>query len=549
MMKFICIAIFLITVPKIGSSQFIFNEIMDAGNLPEIENGAIDTADVDMDGDLDVFILGKPDGQPIAKLFLNDGQGVFSESQAFTGVDLGQCDFADVDGDDDMDLAYNGQTSGGTGYSALFINDGSGTFSISTSTLTPLKYSSLAFGNVNGDGDIDLLMSGTNNGGTDQTILYENDGLGNFSVVVATPFLGLQAPDINFLDVDGDLDQDILLNGYVSGTIATTKMYINDGVGNYSEQASGIANIAWGEIGYSDVDGDGDYDILSTGYINATDNSTDLYLNNGSGAFTLDVTNTFVNLGNSTVSFADLDQDGDEDLILTGKELTSVERMLLYENDGSGNFSEVSVPAFIGITRRFSTAVFDLENDGDLDICTIGAPANSGGFNEVHLYQQFTCPDDITKSLSVTEPTLTSEHDHDDASYIWLDCDNSYQPFNFETDISFTPPSNGNYAVRISQYGCIDTSDCYAITTVGNPENENPSLFLYPNPSQGQFQIQTANQLIHYLQIRDIQGQLIADFKEINDFYFTVDLNLSGGIYIIEVKLKELTVKERLIIE
>ena len=45
----------------------------------------------------------------------------------------------------------------------------------------------------------------------------------------------------------------------------------------------------------------------------------------------------------------------------------------------------------------------------------------------------------------------------------WLDCDNNYAAIPGETSQNFTPSTNGNYALELTQDGCSDTSECYSI--------------------------------------------------------------------------------------
>ena len=52
------------------------------------------------------------------------------------------------------------------------------------------------------------------------------------------------------------------------------------------------------------------------------------------------------------------------------------------------------------------------------------------------------------------------------AMYQWLDCDNGFNPIAGETDSVFTATQNGNYAVEITENGCVDTSACFDISTV-----------------------------------------------------------------------------------
>ncbi|MBK6950579.1 MAG: VCBS repeat-containing protein [Crocinitomicaceae bacterium] len=72
------------------------------------------------------------------------------------------------------------------------------------------------FSDVDGDGDIDLIISGsTSYVGPLNTItrLYLNDGVGNFILDNSATFTGVRLGTVDFIDVDGDSDDDLLITG------------------------------------------------------------------------------------------------------------------------------------------------------------------------------------------------------------------------------------------------------------------------------------------------------------------------------------------------
>jgi hypothetical protein len=82
---------------------------------------------------------------------------------------------------------------------------------------TGVAQSSIAFADVDGDNDLDVLITGLNFMGQPPGVriskLYTNDGVGNFTEVFGTPFAGVEEGSIAFADVDGDNDQDVLITG------------------------------------------------------------------------------------------------------------------------------------------------------------------------------------------------------------------------------------------------------------------------------------------------------------------------------------------------
>ncbi|NNM16548.1 MAG: T9SS type A sorting domain-containing protein [Bacteroidia bacterium] len=332
-------------------------------------------ADADGDGDEDVLITGENNsGSYIAKLYHNDGSGNYTlvSGTPFDGARYGSMAFADIDGDMDQDVLITGENNTGTYVSKLYSNDGSGNYTLVSGTpFNGVQGASIAFADVDGDGDEDVLIIGRDNLGNYISKLYNNDGSGNFTLVNGTPFDGVGSSSIAFSDVDGDGDQDVLITGAnISGSYIA-ELYINDGIGNYALESGTPFDGVIGSIAFADVDGDGDQDVLITGYNNSGGKIAKLYSNGGSGNYTLVSGTPFAGVGNSSIAFADIDGDGDQDVLITGLNNTLGIISKLYSNDGSGNYSLVSGTPFDGVT--FSSIGFaDVEGDGDKDVLITG---------------------------------------------------------------------------------------------------------------------------------------------------------------------------------
>ena len=325
-------------------------------------------SDVDNDGDEDLLIIGLNASTWVSKLYTNNF-GMYIEAMYPTTIPFGSFAFSDVDNDGDEDLFVMPQTSGGE----LYLNNGGTYFSFSGSYIMPmLNMCSIAFSDIDNDGDEDLLISGRPGLNTPVTFLYANDGLGNFTGVTA-PFLGVQQSAIAFSDIDNDGDEDVIISGYTAYNIITSKLYTNDGLGNFSEViGTPFTGVHSCSIAFSDIDNDGDEDVIITGAdINV--NISKLYTNDGLGNFTEVIGTPFIEVRNSSVAFSDIDNDGDKDLLISGKTVGQFGAPLtkLYTNDGLGNFTEVIGTPFIG-TESGSIAFSDVDNDGDKDLMITG---------------------------------------------------------------------------------------------------------------------------------------------------------------------------------
>jgi hypothetical protein len=223
--------------------------------------------DVDGDGDVDVVVT---DGGTFggfasqARLLENNGSGFFSDATAARmPVDLYNAQdvtLVDYDGDFDEDILLSGK--GGAGKrSRLYLNDGSGLFSVS-SVLDGLGTGNtyeIDWADLDGDGDYDgavQSISGINEGWS------RNDGGG-----VAPPQMTFPAPngqddnEMACLDYDDDGDLDV----FVGSLGGTEKLYRNDGGGVFSNHNAAIQaqSDSTLDMAFADLDSDGDYDMIT----------------------------------------------------------------------------------------------------------------------------------------------------------------------------------------------------------------------------------------------------------------------------------------------
>jgi len=342
--------------------------------LEGLSGSAHASADVDNDGDVDLLIAGQnPQGAMKCNLYLNNGSGAFQLNSAtpFVGVFDGSIVFLDVEDDGDQDVIVCGQDV--SSYTAkLYINDGSGVFTLASTPFVGVGYSSLSVADVDGDLDTDVLICGQANSGV-KANLYINDGSGNFTfdAVASTTFTGIYLGTSEFGDVDGDGDADLVLMGYGdSGTFSG--MYLNDGNGVFTLTASSFPPLNGSDIAFSDIDGDTDMDIVMAGNDPMTGGTTKLYLNDGAGVFTLDIASVFSDFGSAWLGFNDVDADGDEDLVITGSVPGLGGNTFLYSNDGNGLFTQVAGTPFSGVYNG-CISFADLDGDADDDLVVTGA--------------------------------------------------------------------------------------------------------------------------------------------------------------------------------
>jgi hypothetical protein len=121
------------------------------------------------------------------------------------------------------------------------------------------------------------------------------------------------------------------------------------------------------------------------------------------------------------------------------------------------------------------------------------------------------------------------------ASYQWINCDNGNSPMVGETQQSFTATTEGNYAVIVSENGCIDTSVCFYISITGLPVNTfKHNITLYPNPTDGSFSIDLGRVYPNAeIAITELNGRIIRKDNIINSRFKYLQMSESPGPYML----------------
>jgi len=177
------------------------------------------------------------------------------------------------------------------------------------------------------------------------------------------------------------------------------------------------------------------------------------------------------------------------------------------------------------------------------------SPASSGvNYNcDAYVHKLGYC--NIDNSVTNNYPTLTANATG--STYQWLDCNNNYAVISGATSQNYTIPSNGNYAVEITNNNCVDTSSCVIMSDVSIDENIN-TLKIYPNPNNGEFIIKSDNIIKGKIEISNYLGQIVEDIK-INNNISKINLSnkIEKGVYFVKVinNNKLIILVEKIIIE
>jgi len=450
-----------------------FSEFM-RGKYFNVSGQIASFADIDLDGDVDLLMDGSSDN---SRLYQNQGNGIFNE---ITSIDLhiSNSKFADIDNDSFPDLLISGTQ--GFNHEVRLYHNNAGTFSETNFTFSYPRGCNFDFADIDNDNDLDLFISGNDSHYNNYATLYKNDGNGNFTVYTNTNnFIQTTNSTIIFTDINNDNKPDLFISGKLEHSDSTVaKFYINDGNGNFTEISNNITSIKNGDVAFADIDDDNDLDFIISGehYNNYGTPITKMYLNNGNGNFSESTNQSFMNYEHASLDFGDIDDDGDQDLIIVGQfyYYSNHIEIKLYTNDGSGNFELVKDTSFIEVlgTVKF----IDIDGDNALDLFI------SGIFEEGFMGKNSA----IYKNI-------------------------------------------GSQAQSIV-------------------ESKEDSFTIYPNPSDGVFQIRTNNNKnINNLQVYNIQGVKVP--YQFNPTTMQLALNLPNGIYIVKINIDDNVVTQKIVVK
>jgi uncharacterized membrane protein YgcG len=344
-------------------------------SMPALTGGKAAYGDVDGDGDVDVYVPTTGNGiSPSMEtqnlLLLNDGAGHFTNATATNLPAVAEATnravLVDLDGDFDLDIVTaNGKRSISAPYptvSRIYRNDGTGHFAVLSELPGGADYlQDIAAGDVDGDGDVDLVLGRDGNGAGAPERLLINNG----SAVFTDGTGGSTGGNGNGGGGGG--------NGHGNGGGGGGN---GGGGGGGNTATTGITAIVDPTFAVQlvDVDADGDSDLVTA---NGENGGARVYLNNGTGLFTA-LSGAFPTADSSyanDMGLGDIDGDGDVDAILVIRTsvLPLVRDVRVFVNNGHGSFTR-SAGAVSGIPTNdqvYNVAVGDLDGDGDLDATVV----------------------------------------------------------------------------------------------------------------------------------------------------------------------------------
>ena len=557
--------------------------------------GGVAWFDYNNDGWYDLYLTG---GRSADALFENNGDGTFSDKSTEAGIDIVQNVFTDgvTTGDFNRD-GWNDVfvTTWRTSYNFLFVNNGDGTFSEQLSWVgmqDTANSVSATFGDLNMDGWLDLYVCNTSRffevsttGGTpsidsEANFYYQNNGDGTF----VSNARGLEIDDtlgcglgVIITDFDNDNDPDLFVAndfGVFPGN-TPNRMFRNDSpsqpfvevstdIGlNTSMYAMGVAR--------ADVNSDGVFDYYVSNILNDKmmvsslsgyeDELVDRGMKNDS-VWLQNLSELRWNYGWGA-GFFDIDNDMDEDLMVANGSLRygypwpGLDSNRLFVNDGNGYFTDLSYEVGVAdtyVSRALAYCDYDL--DGDLDVF-VGITDSINGVTNSFLYRN------DSPQLNWLQVKATGVQNNTNGIgakvVVYINGQSQMREIGGESSFNSQHWQVAHFGLGTNQI--VDTLQViwygggvdryYALSSnqfieviegqgliTGISEENELGILVYPNPFANELIVEGVS--IQTVELFDVQGNLVSIVSERNANMVLIDVSqLSFGNYLLRVELSE----------
>ncbi len=322
--------------------------------------------DYNLDGYIDLFISGKIDDDPDVKIseLLENVNGVLvNQTELFEPVSSSSSIWFDYNNDGLLDLLLSGYTEDSQAITALYEQNSTGFVNsgLNFVNVTSCDAQACDFDN---DGLIDIIISGSDNCNNGVTELYRNNGCG-FDIVT-TSISDLYLSSIEWGDIDNDGDSDLIICGDDSNQ-TNTNIYLNNN-GTFSDITSNLQAVKYGDVELADIDNDGDIDIVLTGKENSSGSTipfTSVYCNESLNF--VEQSENLLQLWASDCKLCDYDFDGDLDLAISGRASNGNPNSILYRNDCTTPNSVPIPPTNLRISEEGEYFKFEWDMGTDVE--------------------------------------------------------------------------------------------------------------------------------------------------------------------------------------
>ncbi|MFK7781212.1 T9SS type A sorting domain-containing protein [Psychroserpens sp.] len=419
-------------------------------------------------------------------------------------------------------------------------------------------------GDLDGDGNIDLVMATFDFGGSiDYIKWYKNDGSGNFTIQPTISSSVTYIDGLDVADIDGQFGDDIIISSQNQNKVVC---FLSDGAGGFGPEIS-IDNMLFapGQVKSGDINLDGNMDVIVASF---SEFKTVWYEGDGTGSFASEQVIQIDGGGIDTSYYVDVaDYDGDTDLdVLVGiYKFPAPQRLEIYYNQyiesGSTAVSWIKDTQTVDntLSRINDIGFADVNNDGQLDV--ISVDLSSGDVTWYNKIKNGTStPTVISDASIISTPAVARVMDIDgdalndvivtdfgiaDDAIIWFKGNSNASP-----DATPTTIVDNSKQMHDITFGDFDTDTDTDIAFVSNNtdtvdwlENnlitlgvENftvEGLKIYPNPAENILNIKTDRNEILNLTILDVVGKEVIQTSLESTTRIDVS-KLEAGIYLIK---------------
>jgi len=330
----------------------------------------LEVGDIDGDGWMDLAVARTEANAPVVSILFNDGSGGFLPPTTLSSGPRGAPVVAlgDLDNDGDLDLVTGWQDNSGSvsfGMVRVYRNDGAGGFGgPSDHRLDAFAEDpeDIELADMDGDGFLDILTANPNGRLQEGWRVLLSDGGSDFGAPGVYPS-SQNTETLLVVQIDGDCDLDVLALARFSNALT---VHVNLGAGEfYLPEPHPVAAYAR-DMDAADVDFDGDLDLV------VASGPLEIFLNEGAGTFS--PAQRYLPTGTvSSVKFRDMDGDGDADILWNRAPGGGFS---VGRNNGDGTFAPPETWSLDPCSGEDVDA-FDLDADGDLDVVMSGCAQGS----------------------------------------------------------------------------------------------------------------------------------------------------------------------------